>query len=56
MAPEVIRHEPYSTKADVYSFGVVLWELIAKDQPFRGLTPIQGKNDVLSEALIASGN
>ncbi|GLE08823.1 hypothetical protein PINS_up020247 [Pythium insidiosum] len=41
MAPEVIRHEPYSTKADVYSFGVVLWEMIAKDQPFRGLTPIQ---------------
>lgn len=43
MAPEVIRHEPYSTKADVYSFGVVLWEMITKDQPFRGMTPIQGK-------------
>lgn len=42
MAPEVIRHEPYSNKADVYSFGVVLWEMIAKDQPFRGMTPIQG--------------
>lgn len=42
MAPEVIRHEPYSTKADVYSFGIVLWEMITKDQPFRGLTPIQG--------------
>ncbi|TYZ58721.1 hypothetical protein PybrP1_004096 [[Pythium] brassicae (nom. inval.)] len=41
MAPEVIRHEPYSTKADVYSFGVVLWEMITKDQPFRGMTPIQ---------------
>lgn len=43
MAPEVIRHEPYSTKADVYSFGVVLWEMITKDQPFRGMTPIQGR-------------
>ncbi|KAE9152006.1 hypothetical protein PF002_g5402 [Phytophthora fragariae] len=26
---------------NVYSFGVVLWELLARDQPFRGLTPIQ---------------
>ncbi|CAI5711116.1 unnamed protein product [Peronospora destructor] len=41
MAPEVIRHEPYSSKADVYSFGIVLWELLASDQSFRGLTPIQ---------------
>lgn len=48
MAPEVIRHEPYSTKADVYSFGVVLWEMITKDQPFRGMTPIQGSLSELS--------
>lgn len=41
MAPEVIRHEPYSTAADVYSYGIVLWELLTRDQPFRGMTPIQ---------------
>ncbi|KAG1691126.1 hypothetical protein DVH05_027201 [Phytophthora capsici] len=41
MAPEVIRHEPYSSKADVYSFAVVLWEMLAKDIPFRGQTPMQ---------------
>ncbi|ETO64112.1 TKL protein kinase [Phytophthora nicotianae P1976] len=41
MAPEVIRHEPYSSKADVYSFAVVLWELLAKDIPFKGQTPMQ---------------
>ena len=24
-----------------FSFGVVLWEMIAKEQPFRGMSPIQ---------------
>uniref|UniRef100_K3WRW1 Protein kinase domain-containing protein n=1 Tax=Globisporangium ultimum (strain ATCC 200006 / CBS 805.95 / DAOM BR144) TaxID=431595 RepID=K3WRW1_GLOUD len=51
MAPEVIRHEPYSTKADVYSFGVVLWEMITKDQPFRGMTPIQGMQRISAFAV-----
>ncbi|KAL4123799.1 hypothetical protein PRIC2_009645 [Phytophthora ramorum] len=41
MAPEVIRHEPYSSKADVYSFAVVLWEMLARDVPFKGQTPMQ---------------
>ena len=41
MAPEVIRHEPYSNKADVYSFAIVLWEMVAKEQPFKGMSPIQ---------------
>ncbi|OQR84331.1 serine/threonine protein kinase [Achlya hypogyna] len=42
MAPEVIGHEPYSMKADVYSYGVILWEMLAKEQPFKGMSPIQG--------------
>ncbi|GKY95355.1 hypothetical protein MPSEU_000497300 [Mayamaea pseudoterrestris] len=41
MAPEVIRHEPYSTNCDVYSFGVVLWQLITREIPFATMTPIQ---------------
>lgn len=28
VAPEVIRHESYSSNVDVYSFGVGLWQLI----------------------------
>ncbi|KAG3027070.1 hypothetical protein PC128_g4044 [Phytophthora cactorum] len=28
-------------KADVYSFAVVMWELLAKDIPFKGQTPMQ---------------
>ena len=41
MAPEVIRHESYSSNADVYSFGLVLWQLITRDAPFATMTPIQ---------------
>jgi serine/threonine protein kinase len=41
MAPEVIRHESYSSNADVYSFGLVLWQIITREVPFAKLTPIQ---------------
>jgi len=41
MAPEVIRHESYSSNADVYSFGICLWQLISRQIPFSTLTPIQ---------------
>lgn len=41
MAPEVIRHESYSSNADVYSFGICLWQLITRDVPFASMTPIQ---------------
>ncbi|KAF0720703.1 Aste57867_128 [Aphanomyces stellatus] len=51
MAPEVIGHEPYSAKADVYSFGVILWEMIVKDQPFKGMTPIQAAFAVARQGM-----
>ena len=41
MAPEVIRHESYSSNADVYSFGICLWQLITREVPFANMTPIQ---------------
>ena len=41
MAPEVIRHETYSSNADVYSFGICLWQLITREIPFATMTPIQ---------------
>ena len=41
MAPEVINSEPYSLAADVYSFGIVLWEIAARDTPYRGENPVQ---------------
>jgi serine/threonine protein kinase len=42
MAPEIIRHEPYSTKADVYSFGICLWQLVTRSiQPFGDMNAVQ---------------
>lgn len=41
MAPEVIRHEPYSINSDIYSYGLVLWNLLSRKVPFDGLTPVQ---------------
>lgn len=38
MAPEIIRGEThYTMKADVYSFGILLWEIVARQQPFKEL-------------------
>eukprot|EP00934_Nitzschia_sp_Nitz4_P003068 Nitzschia sp. Nitz4//scaffold39_size137210//54112//56685//NITZ4_003197-RA/size137210-processed-gene-0.112-mRNA-1//-1//CDS//3329550377//3058//frame0 len=34
MAPEVIRHEPYTTRADVYSFAIMLWQFVTHEEPF----------------------
>jgi hypothetical protein len=34
MAPEVIRHESYSSLADVYSFAVLMWQLLTREDPF----------------------
>ncbi|CAD7700660.1 unnamed protein product [Ostreobium quekettii] len=43
MAPEMVRHEVYDSKADVWSWGVMLCELCTNAQPYQGnfWTPIQ---------------
>jgi serine/threonine protein kinase len=34
MAPEVIRHEAYSSRADVYSFAIMVWQFLTHEEPF----------------------
>eukprot|EP00980_Cylindrotheca_fusiformis_P003582 scaffold794_cov131-Cylindrotheca_fusiformis.AAC.6 len=41
MAPEVIRHEPYSSLADVYSFAIIMWQLLTHDEPFTDVDSLE---------------
>lgn len=41
MAPEVIEHKAYDSKADIFSFGIVLWELITGKVPYAEHTALQ---------------
>jgi serine/threonine protein kinase len=38
MAPEVALGKPYNEMADVYSFGILLFQILALETPFTGLT------------------
>ena len=35
MAPEVITGEQYSEKADIFSYGIILWEIAAREKPYK---------------------
>lgn len=41
MAPEVVRHEPYTEACDVYSLGITAVEVVAWEMPFPSKTPVQ---------------
>ncbi|CAB5217416.1 unnamed protein product [Rhizophagus irregularis] len=34
IAPEVLRHEPYTKRSEVYSISMIMWELTSKKPPF----------------------
>eukprot|EP01089_Gocevia_fonbrunei_P016598 TRINITY_DN5188_c0_g1_i1.p1 TRINITY_DN5188_c0_g1~~TRINITY_DN5188_c0_g1_i1.p1 ORF type:complete len:681 (-),score=90.84 TRINITY_DN5188_c0_g1_i1:37-2079(-) len=40
-APEILRNQRYTEKADVYSFGIVLWEIVTREDPYKGMPPFQ---------------
>ena len=35
MAPEVIGGKPYTELTDVFSFGIILWEIAAREPPYK---------------------
>ncbi|CAJ1942400.1 unnamed protein product [Cylindrotheca closterium] len=41
MAPEVLANLSYNEKADVYSYGIIVWELLSRECPYDGMSPIQ---------------
>ncbi|KAL4452231.1 hypothetical protein ABPG75_007893 [Micractinium tetrahymenae] len=53
MAPEVIRHEAYDSRADCWSFGVLLVELLTQQKPYSQLylTPVQVAIQVADSSL-----
>lgn len=52
MAPEVISHEPYNTKADVFSFGILLWEILSGGElPYAHLNPLQAAVAVVRQGV-----
>ena len=40
-APEIVKMEKYDERVDVYSFGIIMWELISRDEPYKGGGGIQ---------------
>ena len=50
-APEVIRHENYTTKADVYSFSIIIYELLSGKIPYVDIGPLNAAHRVAYEGL-----
>ena len=51
MAPEVITGKIYSEKADVYSFGIILWEISAREPPYKNIMGTKVSVEVVKNDL-----
>lgn len=50
-APELLRRSPFTNAVDAYSFGILLWELWTREDPYKGMSPILIKEQVLARGL-----
>lgn len=51
LAPEALNGEAITETADVGSLGVMLWELLSRQHPFRGRTPIESLTNILTREI-----
>ncbi|KAJ8903585.1 hypothetical protein NDN08_004689 [Rhodosorus marinus] len=51
MAPEVVRHGPYSAKADTYSFAIVVNEMFMNEHPYEHVLPLHAAMGVVKKNL-----
>jgi len=49
MAPEAIQKQMYNIKTDVYSLGVTFNEILNREDPFPGRSPVQVAVDVIQK-------
>lgn len=45
-APEIFEANTFDTAADIYAFAICLWEMAARDQPFKGMFQLDIVNAV----------
>eukprot|EP00519_Triparma_laevis_P014085 CAMPEP_0182494298 /NCGR_PEP_ID=MMETSP1321-20130603/3178_1 /TAXON_ID=91990 /ORGANISM="Bolidomonas sp., Strain RCC1657" /LENGTH=908 /DNA_ID=CAMNT_0024697339 /DNA_START=258 /DNA_END=2984 /DNA_ORIENTATION=- len=51
MAPEILQHQKYDSKADLWSAGTVLFEMIAGKPPFNGVNHIDLLRNIQRKAV-----
>lgn len=39
---EVFESQTYSEKCDVFSWGIILWEVLSREQPYKGIESAYG--------------